>query len=127
MPFVQLSKTLTLTFLRKRISRGACLRQTPLLLEYHSRRYSTSPKLNSRNCCILDVKPRTRCGVRQVTYLLCATYMAQSSHFCYPHTVVFPYRSDYCIPVSRALSLSLSRSPKGSASLAFQRSSQSDK
>jgi hypothetical protein len=37
-----------------------------------------------------------------------------------------PMSTDYCITIASVSSLSLSRSPKGSASLAFQRSSQSE-
>ena len=65
--------------------------------------------------------------LKQVLYALFVKLCKElCSHFCCTLMVSIPMRTDYCITIAGVSSLSLSRSPKGSASLAFQRSSQSE-
>ena len=91
---------------------------------------SSNFQLHSRNGSVLNVQASAGSRIGEVEAgvicAFCYSHKVRCSHFCCTHTVCIPVCTDYCIILADVSSLSLSRSPKGSASLAFQRSSQSE-
>jgi hypothetical protein len=72
---------------------------------------------------LLTYKPALGAALQRL-HLLCG-YSTVQSFLLHSYSFI-PVCSDYCIALSSVSSLSLSRSLSGSASLAFQRSSQSE-